>query len=368
MRIRIVWLQPPMYPVNHIFFNILSQFVDLYVYQVGSHPNFKVEDDVFKEKKYNFKLINSYTYHDRRQNSPNFLKFLKIDKPDIVVSVAFWMPSFYLALSKKSLNFKLVITTDATSYTENNTNFIRKILRKFISNKTDLFIAASDYSKEFLNVTYNKTSVVTSRQTIDTSKWIEKSKKFSSDITLLKEQFKIPLHKTILLGVGRFEERKNWKKLIETISDLDENFYLILVGEGDLKEEYLNLIKYKNLEKKVSILPWMDNMEMIKVYSLSDIFIFPSLRDQFGFVVPEALSCGLPVICSDLVGAVEFIIEGENGFKVNANSDFTDKVKFIKSNLVKFSGNAVNTAKNYSLENRALEHYNFFKYLIHKNE
>ena len=61
MRIRIVWLQPPMYPVNHIFFNILSQFVDLYVYQVGSHPNFKVEDDVFKEKKYNFKLINSYT-------------------------------------------------------------------------------------------------------------------------------------------------------------------------------------------------------------------------------------------------------------------------------------------------------------------
>lgn len=364
MRIKVVWLQPPMYPVNHFFFNILSESIDLVVYQIGDHPNFSEKDDIFKERKYKYRLINDKTYHDRKQNSLYFLKHLKIDKPDIVVSVAFWLPSLYLAIFKIFFGFKLVIATDATSFTEKKNSFLKKKLRKYISCKTDLFIAASNFTKEYLNNTDNKSSVVISTQTIDTKRWIEKSKNISNDISLLKKQFKIPLNKTILLGVGRFEKRKNWKKLIDTLSNLDENYYLILVGEGVLKDEYLEIIKIKKLEKRISILPWMDNSKMFEIYSLSDIFVFPSLRDQFGFVIPEALSCGLPVICSDMVGAAEFIDEGINGFKVNVNSNFTDKVRLVKANLTKFSSNALKTAKKFSLERRAMEHYEIFKSLL----
>ena len=48
----------------------------------------------------------------------------------------------------------------------------------------------------------------------------------------------------------------------------------------------------------------------------SDVLVFPTLCDGFGQVVGQALAHGLPVICSENAGAVEFIRDGENGFRV----------------------------------------------------
>lgn len=366
MKIKVVWLQPPMYPVNHLFFNFLSEKVDLTVYQIGDHPNFRIEDENFADRNYEFRLINNLTYEKRKQNSPYFVKYLKQDKPDIVVSVAFWLPSLYLAIFKCFLHFKLVIATDATSFTESKNGFLKNILRKYISYKTELFIAASDYSAKYLKSLFSRSIVVISRQTIDTANWIERSRSFKNK-TKLRKEFGLPLNKTILLGVGRFEKRKNWEKLIEVIKILDDSFYLVIVGEGELKMSYYDKIKSYDLGNKVSILPWMDNLDMIKIYNLSDMFVFPSLRDQFGFVVPEALSCGLPVICSELVGSVDFIKENENGFIINPNSDVIDKVKIISSNLSMFSMNAIEEAQKHSLENRASEHHMIFKTLFSHN-
>lgn len=45
----------------------------------------------------------------------------------------------------------------------------------------------------------------------------------------------------------------------------------------------------------------------------SDIFVFPSIEDGFGFVVAEALACGLPVITTKNTGASDLVLPGENG-------------------------------------------------------
>ncbi len=50
----------------------------------------------------------------------------------------------------------------------------------------------------------------------------------------------------------------------------------------------------------------------------ADVLVFPSLCDGFGQVVGEALAYGLPVICSEHAGAVQFIEDGKNGFRVPA--------------------------------------------------
>lgn len=56
----------------------------------------------------------------------------------------------------------------------------------------------------------------------------------------------------------------------------------------------------------------------VPAYHRAEVFVLPSLEDGFGFVVAEALACGLPVIVTDQCGASELVTPGENGWVVPA--------------------------------------------------
>ena len=56
-----------------------------------------------------------------------------------------------------------------------------------------------------------------------------------------------------------------------------------------------------------------DCRRYIQRIQTSDVFVFPSIEDGFGFVVAEALACGLPVITTRNAGASDLIRPGENG-------------------------------------------------------
>jgi glycosyltransferase involved in cell wall biosynthesis len=54
------------------------------------------------------------------------------------------------------------------------------------------------------------------------------------------------------------------------------------------------------------------------LYSVADIFVLPTLEDVWGFVINEAMACGLPVISTEnSQAAIEMIRSGENGFVVS---------------------------------------------------
>lgn len=46
----------------------------------------------------------------------------------------------------------------------------------------------------------------------------------------------------------------------------------------------------------------------------ADVFVFPTLEDVWGLVAVEAMMFGKPILCSKWGGAVELVIDGENGF------------------------------------------------------
>ena len=56
------------------------------------------------------------------------------------------------------------------------------------------------------------------------------------------------------------------------------------------------------------------------MYRIATLFVLPSTYEPFGAVVNEALSAGMPVICTYEVGAKVFIEDGVNGTVVNGNS------------------------------------------------
>lgn len=65
----------------------------------------------------------------------------------------------------------------------------------------------------------------------------------------------------------------------------------------------------------VRFLGAVDYNEIAQYYAASDVFIMPTLEDNWSLVVPEAMACGLPVLCSKYNGCYpELIEEGKNGW------------------------------------------------------
>lgn len=100
-----------------------------------------------------------------------------------------------------------------------------------------------------------------------------------------------------VLFVGRLEESKGIKIIIEAIKRLPvTDYYLTICGDGTLRE-YVLLNKPPNAQ----YLPNLSNELLCEVYRGNDVFIFPSQSETFGLAVLEALASGLYCIVSETI-------------------------------------------------------------------
>lgn len=154
------------------------------------------------------------------------------------------------------------------------------------------------------------------------------------DIEKLKDKLskKVKLNlrnKRIILSVGRIVERKGFHWFIENvlpkIIDKEKNAIYLIAGDGPLKEKIKNSIKNSNLKKYAILLGKVDDETLKLLYNSSDVMVIPNIPvkgdiEGFGIVALEAISCGLPVVASDIEGIKDAIVNGKNGFLVEAYS------------------------------------------------
>ncbi|NMH87632.1 glycosyltransferase family 4 protein [Flavivirga algicola] len=363
---KVVVLHPPLYPVNHKFFNELGKHVDLTVFsfgnQPGLHSQWKVDNYIDASNNYKLEVISGKTnlkrfaVSYRTQLNPSFLFKVKKEKPDIVISVAFWFPSLYMAFFKKIIRCRLVILTDAIKQTEKSNSATRNAFRKIISKKANAFIAGSDLTVAYLKERFPKSTIEKSLQTIDIIEWKKDINSLPNKFEL-KNELGISESKVTLLSVSNYIPLKNLEKLIDEVV-LMPNCELFLIGEGELKAEFEAKIENYNASHRIKLINRQVGSQLKKYYKASDIFVFPSNRDTFGYVVVEALSSGLPVICSANAGVSSFIKNGNNGFVVHPQENFTDAIKDTIKHLKEMSFHAMNSVSKYTIENKAETFYN----------
>lgn len=96
-----------------------------------------------------------------------------------------------------------------------------------------------------------------------------------------------------------------------------ENWKVVIVGQGELKDAFLDKANEVGIAKNVRIFDYVSYEDMPKYYAASDLFLLPSIQDMNPLVVPEALHSGLPVALSDCVGNVsEGVTDGVNGWRL----------------------------------------------------
>ncbi len=232
----------------------------------------------------------------------------RIREFDLVHISGIWQPSsYYVASSAKKNRIPYVISTRGAlgpySWRRNSAKkiFYYLLREKFnIKNSSMIHYTTSQEKNEcvWLNL-QNKSCVIPNG--LDLNFWkYDKNKG-----TLWRNSNKINEDEFVFLNVGRLHHKKGLDILPKCFNKLKgKPWKLVFIGNEDdnTKSNIIKKCKSFDILRNIIFLPSTTPSELIGAYSGANLFLLPSLHENFGNVVVESMACGCPVLISNKVG------------------------------------------------------------------
>lgn len=238
-------------------------------------------------------------------------------KTDIFYSQ--WLPGSYLAqLAAHRLGVKsaiLSIGDDVALWPHSNPENFRQFRQVF--EEADLRFACAHYLARQSNKLIGKDLPYTMVG------WGVNYELFrpatATEKKVLREEYKVPDDKVVILNVGTASVRKGWIELFDALVEVkkhNDNFLLVAVFSGKPDIDYVGEADRRDLAGNIMILRDQPPAMLNKLYNMADIFCLPSHSEGMANVVIEGMSSGLAVITTTVGGHPEIIENGVNGILV----------------------------------------------------
>lgn len=247
-----------------------------------------------------------------------YVQYINDINPDCIISMLF-TTNILAVFSNLFLKKYLIVSerNDPKSYS----GFKQLLITKFYK-KAKYIVCQSDYVKNY----FNCSNSVVIYNPVDTE-FVVKSKQNNACFRIMT--------------AGRLVEQKNQKMLINAVKRvIDDGFdcKLDIYGEGDLRTSLEKQIKAMNLEKKVFLRGFSNDIK--KEMLTSDLFVLSSNFEGFPNVLIEAMSCCLPVISTKFPTGIASVLIAEdmNGFLIDVGDEdsLVMKIEKIISNPLDF--------------------------------
>ena len=163
-----------------------------------------------------------------------------------------------------------------------------------------------------------------------------------------------------ILSTGVFFPYRNYESLVNCVSLLKnkgQNVRLDIIGSTTRDPNYAskieNMVKDLQVEERVKIWGQVDEEQYNELFNSCDIFAFLNIDQSWGLAVFEAMSCGMPTLVSNSVGAIELLEDGRDSIIVDP-CDIDSivaqilKLKNEKEYYHRISENAANAVKEYT--------------------
>ena len=117
-----------------------------------------------------------------------------------------------------------------------------------------------------------------------------------------------------ILFLGQMVQRKGLSYLLKAVKALHtDNIELTIVGRGRIDE---HLLKEYAAFVDFNIIRGLSHEDLVKCFHDHDVMVLPSLVEGFGHVILEAMSAGLPVICTKNTAGPDLFLTGDEGIVV----------------------------------------------------
>jgi glycosyltransferase involved in cell wall biosynthesis len=245
---------------------------------------------------------------------PNLLKTARETKPDVTVSDGFFQWTYASLLLRVRNHIPHMMCYEPTKITEAHAQFFRTWYRQFVSRWIDHICCNGSLCKEYtMTLGYPESQISTGQMAADSEQLAQACKAIPpTAISELRVKYGLE-NKLIFLYVGRLIERKGLRQLLEAWDVAKPDAVLLLVGDGPERQTLEDFCK-QHRTHGVVFAGAIDYDSIAIFYKSANCFIIPTLQDNWSLVVPEAMSCGLPVATSIYNGCHPELIHPENGW------------------------------------------------------
>ena len=202
---------------------------------------------------------------------------------------------------------------------------IIKICKYIIKKSNYLQLACSNEAKEYMFGKGNDKKTYIIKDGIETKKF--KYNQYTRK--KIREEFGYNDGNMILGCVGRLSHQKNHIFLLNVfkkVLELSPEAKLLLVGDGELKNELLQTCNDLNISDSVVFLG--NRNDVSDLLQAMDVFVLPSLYEGFGIVNLEAQCTGLPCVLSDNIPKFVKVTEAVTFLSLNCTLDIWVKEIF----------------------------------------
>ena len=255
---------------------------------------------------------------------PGIWRAIRQTKPDVLIGDGFFQWTSFALAYRALRRVGLVVCYERTFHTERAAQWIRTAYRRWVMRYVDALacngVLSKDYSM-FLGAPEKRitlgqmaadTHVLSARTAAVTATKREETRR----------SWGAP--EVALVTVGRLNARKGVNELLTGWALLETrrqgNWHLIIVGDGEDSDALRRKAAELGLNG-VTFLGHVDYDDIAPIYAAADALVMPTLEDNWSLVVPEAMACGLPVLCSVYNGCHPELIEPDgNGWVFDPTS------------------------------------------------
>jgi len=310
--------------------------------------NFLSEKILKNIEKKNYISLNFNSYFEFKKLK-EFNKIVRLINPNKIISHLEFSNIItsiicFFKYSKNHISFEHVQQYDTYS-------FFRKLVKKITYQSNKINIAVSKQVENDLREQLNITNTVTLDNFI-ADRFFNNYCSLTAT-TKFRNKFNLNCNDFIMISIGRLEEQKNYLNLIDDISsflNLTQNAKLLIVGNGNQKNELIAKINYYKLDKQIIIIEPISNVEQL--LDLSTIYLSYSIYEGFGLTIIEAMARRKKIITTKTFGPNIYIKDSVNGFFID-KTNLSDTLKRIYNDNIlskDIENNAFITASEYKFE------------------
>lgn len=196
-----------------------------------------------------------------------------------------------------------------------------KILNRFFCRYSTLLFACSKEAAQYMfgHSVFDNKKYISINNAIDVNEYT-----FNQDIRIITRSALGVSNDEIIIGhIGRFSKEKNHEYLIDIFSEIEnirKDIKLWLVGDGELKEQIQQKVRFLGLEDKVLFLG--ERSDVPCLLNAMDLVIFPSIYEGLSVTLVEAQASSLPIIASSNISEEHKMIDVFAFLDLNKGSMF----------------------------------------------
>jgi glycosyltransferase involved in cell wall biosynthesis len=279
-------------------------------------------DEIAPTYTYNYELLFDRYWEEisLRERTRALFQQAAAFKPDVINLTGYYDPAqLMLLVWAKARGIRVIMQNESTE-ADQQRGGLKEQVKQWIFNRCDGFFCFGSQAADYLfQFGVSPGQILLRKNAVDNKALLTAYKKALPDRST--EQQRLGLRPNNFIFVGRLAETKNLPLLLNCFAEArkqsanEQEWGLILLGDGIERERLTEIIHTLNLTEQVKLLPGRPWYLIPGALALSNVLILPSRSEPWGLVVNEAMACGLPVIVSDRCGcAADLVQDDRNGF------------------------------------------------------